>query len=279
MIGSSLTKHLSDKDRYTQTCKQTQKPVLFYASTNEAEREYIFNSLLPIQIGVKGGKTRKQNNQRNKISVGNYADANSEYCWKRGRCGDIIFKAQRWGLLGASSIRFVSCPLLRPPLSFSPLPPGLNWPPQLHLTPLPACSAHVYASQIPSGHGQIGRPGVAQGSPNKSNLVRHTVRVKYPVCSPSIVLIRPRQQEIEGLEAPKGTFSLGHYPPVGESRMWLLRETDVTAHLVDESIKEDWNFFKGERCKQTYMFSGKLKDKLDTEANVQGKKYIIKWRP
>lgn len=106
--------------------------------------------------------------------------------------GDIILKAQRWGLLAGSSIRFASCPLLHSPLSSSPLLSGLNWPPELHLTPLPACSTHVYAFQIPSGHGQIGRPGIALGSPNKSNLVRYTVWVKYPACSSSIVLIRPR---------------------------------------------------------------------------------------
>lgn len=34
------------------THKQTPEPVLFCASTNEAEREKVFSSLLPIQIGV-----------------------------------------------------------------------------------------------------------------------------------------------------------------------------------------------------------------------------------
>lgn len=64
MIGSSLTKHLSDRQHAhtctdTQTCKQTLEHALFYATTNEAEREMVFNSLLPFQIGVRGGKARK----------------------------------------------------------------------------------------------------------------------------------------------------------------------------------------------------------------------------
>lgn len=216
------------------------------------------------------------------MSVGHYAEANSERSQKRRRrCGDIRLKAQRWGLLAGSSIRFASCPFLHSPLCSSPLPADLNWTPELHLTPLPTCTAHVYASQIPPRHGQIGRPGIALASPNKSNLLRQAVWVKYPVCSPSTVLIRPRQQERKGSEAPKGTFPPGHYPLVGELWMRLLRQTDMTAHLVDKSIKEEWNFFKGERCIQTYMFSGKLKDKFDTRhvgVNAKRQKALVKWR-
>lgn len=60
--------------------------------------------------------------------------------------------------------------------------------------------------------------------------------------------------------------------------MWLLRETDVTAHLVDESIKGDWNFFKGECIYMTYMLLGKLKDKFDTrdrKVNVKREKHLL----
>lgn len=43
-------------DNTHKTCKQTAEPALSDASTNEAERENVFNSLLPIQIGAKGVK-------------------------------------------------------------------------------------------------------------------------------------------------------------------------------------------------------------------------------
>lgn len=65
--------------------------------------------------------------------------------------------------------------------------------------------------------------------------------------------------------------------------MWLLRETDVTAHLLDESIKGDWNFFKGKRCIQTYV-SREIKDKgvrdkFDTrDVQVNVKQDVVKGR-
>lgn len=103
-----------------------------------------------------------------------------------GRGGDITPKAQRWGesggLLAGCAISLASCPLAACLLCPARLHRrDLNWPRRLHLTPLPACSAHVYASQIPPGHGQTGRQAVAQrsaASPNKSNLARSAVWVK-----------------------------------------------------------------------------------------------------
>lgn len=177
------------------TCKQTPEPVLLYASTNEAERgggekKKSLTGCCPSLFVCREKSWEKQH----KWVWGNYAEQNNERGWrrKRRRCGDIRLKAQRWGLLAGCSIRFASCPLRYSPLSSSSLSPGLNWPPQLHLTPLPACSAHVYASQIPPGHGQTGRPGVAPVHLTKAIWCETPFGSSSPACSPSIVLIRPR---------------------------------------------------------------------------------------
>lgn len=49
------------------------------------------------------------------------------------------------------------------------------------------------------------------------------------------------------MEAPKGTVAPSHYPPVGKLWMWLLRETDVTDMLLDESIRGQPKFCKSSR--------------------------------
>lgn len=84
---------------------------------------------------------------------------------------------------------------------------------------------------------QTGRSGVS--SPNKSNLAQNSIWVKYPACSPSIVLIRPRQQEKKRARRHlKAPFPVVHYPLVVARWMWLLREVDMTVQPPDVSIME-----------------------------------------
>lgn len=149
------------------------------------------------------------------------------------------------GLLASYAISLASCPLAARLLCPARLHRrDLNWPRRLHLTPLPACSAHVYASQIPPGHGQTGRQAVAQrsaASPNKSNLARSAVWVKQrrAAAAAAFPLNCSNQAEgggkTEGSEAPEGTVPRGHYPPVGAAvRAVVRRERDVTGRLEDE---------------------------------------------
>lgn len=129
--------------------------------------------------------------ERAAASVGNYAGQSNERGCKRQEEGEVGTPGLKprdggaegeGGLLAGCAISLASCPLAARLLCPARLLRwDLNWPRRLHLTPLPACSAHVYASQIPPGHGQTGRQAVAQrsaASPNKSNLARSVVWVK-----------------------------------------------------------------------------------------------------
>lgn len=147
------------------------------------------------------------------------------------------------GLLSGCAISLASCPLAARLLCPARLLRwDLNWPRRLHLTPLPARSAHVYASQIPPGHGQTGRQaGAVRGaaSPNKSNLARKASFGSSAAAATVLPLNCSNQVEgggkTEGSEAPEGTVPPGHYPPVGAAvRVVVRREEDVTARLEDE---------------------------------------------
>lgn len=168
-------------------------------------------------------------------------------CGRGGRGGDITPKAQRWGeaggLLAGCAISLASCPLAARLLCPARLHRrDLNWPRRLHLTPLPACSAHVYASQIPPGHGQTGRQAVVQRSAAPLHLTK-AIWHEAPFGSSSAAAAFPlncsNQVEgggkTEGSEAPEGTVPRGHYPPVGAAvRAVVRRERDVTGRLEDE---------------------------------------------
>lgn len=81
MIGSNLTNHLSDKlATHIHTQKHANKQQNLFCSVLPQMRqkeEKVSNSLLPIQIGVKG-ENKKSSITVYKMSVGYYAEANSE---------------------------------------------------------------------------------------------------------------------------------------------------------------------------------------------------------
>lgn len=136
MIGSSLIKHLSLTIRQTTHKHANKRQNLFYSvviQMRQEEKESLTHCC-PSKLVSAGEKGKKVALQRNKMSVGHYA--NCKQCWNRsGRHGDIRLKARRYSLLAEGSIRFVSCPFLHSPLSSSPLPAELNWPPEPRTPP------------------------------------------------------------------------------------------------------------------------------------------------
>lgn len=148
----------------------------------------------------------------------------------------------RGGLLTGCAISLASCPLAARLLCPARLLRwDLNWPRRLHLTPLPACSAHVYASQIPPGHGQTGRQAVALAAPlHLTKAIWHEASFGSSAAAATVLPLNCSNQvegggKTEGSEAPEGTVPRGHYPPVGAAvRVVVRRERDVTARLEDE---------------------------------------------